>query len=96
MLPLPTALLSPEGDFVGWGLWGLWCLFCLTPASVHEMYKNIGKSCGVSLGPSCLVAPFCILLRRLKCGPFQDLPNRICLQDISNLISYCIISWAIS
>lgn len=41
-LALPTALLSSQGDFVGWGLWGdLWGLFCLAPASVHEMYGKI-------------------------------------------------------
>ena len=78
-LVLSAALLASEGDFVGWGLCDLWGLFCLAPASVHEMYESMGKSCGVSLGPSYLVAPFCILLRRLKCGPFQVLQNRICL-----------------
>lgn len=68
-----------QRDFVGWGLSDLKGLFCLGPASVRGMYKSMGKSSVVSLGPSYLVAPFCILLRRLKCGPFQDLLNRICL-----------------
>lgn len=68
MPALPAALLSSTGGFAGWGLWDLKGLFCLGPASVHEMYKSTGKKFVVSLRPSCLVAPVCILLRRLKCG----------------------------
>ena len=70
-LALPTALLSSGGDFAGWELWDLGGLFCLGSASMHEMYKSMGKSSVVSLGLRYLVAPFFILLSTLKCRPFQ-------------------------
>lgn len=56
---------------------------------------SLGKSCWVFLGPSYLVAPFCILLRRLKCAPLQALLNRLCFWHNSDLVSYCITSWAV-
>lgn len=73
MLVLPTALLSSKGDFVRWDLWDFVWLQLL--GCVWKYGKIL---LGVS-GTQLLMAPFCILLRRLKCAPFQTLLNRICL-----------------
>lgn len=88
-LALPAALLSSQGDFVGWGLWGdLWGLFCLAPASVHEMYGKI--MWGLS-GTQLLSCTFLYSLQETEMGSFSR-----STETSSNLISYCIISWATS
>lgn len=57
------------------GLLGGGCGICgiLLASSFCAMHRSMGKSCGVFLEPSYVVAPFCIFLRRLKYAPFQTL-----------------------
>lgn len=72
----PLLYCYPKGILSGGdcGICGI-----LFGSSFGALYRSIAKSCWVFLGPSYLVAPFCILLRRLKCALFQTLLNSVCL-----------------